>query len=68
LVEDTGPGIPESVDVLHLFETTKPQGSGLGLSIAREIVLAHGGSITFVQRQPHGTVFQVDLPVEIPGV
>jgi len=67
-VEDSGPGIPESVDVFHLFETTKSQGSGLGLTIAREIVLAHGGSITFVPRQPHGTIFHVDLPVDRPGM
>ncbi|MBP1683973.1 MAG: two-component hybrid sensor and regulator [Deltaproteobacteria bacterium] len=67
-VEDSGPGIPESVDVFHLFETTKSQGSGLGLTIAREIVLAHGGSIAFVPRQPHGTIFHVDLPVDRPIV
>ncbi len=67
-VEDTGPGIPETVDVFRLFETTKVNGSGLGLTIAREIVLAHGGSIGFSSRQPRGTVFSVELPFEGPAV
>ena len=67
-VEDTGPGIPETVDVFRLFETTKAHGSGLGLTIAKEIVLAHGGSIGFTARHPHGTIFHVDLPFEEPAV
>lgn len=67
-IEDSGTGIPESMDVFHLFETTKAQGSGLGLTIAKEIVLAHGGSIAFVPRQPHGTIFHVDLPVDDRGM
>lgn len=61
-VEDEGCGVPEDVDVFRLFESTKPQGSGLGLSIAREIVEAHGGSLRFERRKPKGTAFYVDLP------
>jgi PAS domain S-box-containing protein len=67
-VEDTGPGIAETVDVFRLFETTKPDGSGLGLTIAKEIVLAHGGNIEFTSRHPHGTIFHVTLPFEEPAV
>lgn len=62
-VEDTGPGIPENLRLFRLFETTKRNGSGLGLSIARQIVLAHGGEITFERLRPHGTGFYVDLPL-----
>jgi signal transduction histidine kinase len=65
-VRDTGPGIPEDVDIFALFETTKPHGTGLGLPICREIVLAHGGEITHGRNTPRGAVFQVALPVHGP--
>jgi PAS domain S-box-containing protein len=60
-VEDTGPGIPQELEVFRLFETTKPYGSGLGLPIVRQIVLAHGGGIGFARLEPHGTVFNIEL-------
>lgn len=65
-VEDSGPGIPESLEVFRLFETTKEHGSGLGLPIARQIVLAHGGGISFEAAKPHGTIFHVELPIHGP--
>ena len=61
-VTDTGSGIPETVQVFRLFETTKPEGSGIGLAVARQIVLAHRGSIECTRLDPRGTVFNVDLP------
>lgn len=66
-ITDTGPGIPQDLEVFRLFETTKPHGSGLGLPIVRQIILAHGGGIEFAATQPHGTVFAVDLPFQPPA-
>ena len=68
-VQDTGTGITEE-DRNRIFEaffTTKPEGMGMGLSICRSIVEAHGGRITALRANPHGSVFQVVLPVEEPN-
>jgi len=64
-VADTGSGIPAAV-MDHLFDawvTTKPtgQGTGLGLAIVRDVVRAHGGSISAVN-QAIGALFVIDLP------
>jgi hypothetical protein len=67
-ITDTGPGVPDGLDVFALFETTKPQGTGLGLPICRQIVAAHGGGLDFAPIVPHGTVFHVDLPIAGPLV
>lgn len=61
-VSDTGRGMPEDVDVFRLFETTKRDGSGLGLPIAKQIVVAHGGHVGVERREPKGTTVYVDLP------
>jgi signal transduction histidine kinase len=65
-VEDTGTGIEEEdlTRVFDAFFTTKPEGMGMGLSICRSIVEAHGGRIMALQANPHGSVFQVMLPVD----
>lgn len=62
-VADSGPGIPEAVrrKIFEPFFTTRSRGSGLGLSIARRIVEAHGGTITVGSRADGGTVFRVRL-------
>jgi C4-dicarboxylate-specific signal transduction histidine kinase len=67
-VADCGPGIPEDRE-LRLFEpffTTKPQGLGLGLSISRSIVTAHGGRLWSTNNPFGGATFHVALPNE-PG-
>ncbi len=66
-VSDNGPGIPETLDVFRLFETTKRDGCGLGLPIACRIVEAHGGVLSFARCEPHGTIFHIDLPLGASG-
>ena len=66
-VEDSGSGVPEGVDVFKLFETTKPEGTGIGLAVARQIIVAHGGLIEHSPRSPRGTIFRVELPLDGPA-
>jgi PAS domain S-box-containing protein len=66
-VSDTGPGIPDTVQAFRLFETTKPNGSGLGLAVVRQIVLAHRGTIQYSKFAPHGTLFRIELPHTRPA-
>jgi len=65
VVSDRGPGIdPETM--AHLFDafyTTKTDGMGMGLSISRSIVEAHGGRLWAAPNEPHGAVFRFSLPV-----
>jgi len=64
-VEDDGPGIAEE-HLEHIFNpgfTTKEQGNGYGLSIARRIANAHHGELRVKSRLGHGTVFRLDLPL-----
>lgn len=60
-VSDNGSGIaPERCEQIFLpFYSTKKAGSGLGLSIARNIALAHGGRVTYQPNEPVGSVFQL---------
>ena len=66
---DDGPGVPADVDVFHLFETTKPGGTGIGLAVAKQIVAAHGGTISHYVRYGGGAEFRVVLPLgdEVEG-
>lgn len=58
---DTGPGIDPGLDPFDLFVTTKPDGTGLGLPIARRIVEAHGGSLACASEPGRGATFTVTL-------
>jgi two-component system sensor kinase FixL len=64
-VADSGPGIaPEIADRLFQpFVTTKPQGIGVGLSICRSIVEAHGGQLRYQPNPEGGAAFSFSLPV-----
>jgi PAS domain S-box-containing protein len=63
-VADTGPGITEAVPgrIFDPLFTTKPGGMGLGLSICRSIMEAHGGEIGVAPHSPTGSIFHVTLP------
>jgi signal transduction histidine kinase len=65
-VRDSGPGIdPEHLErVFDSFYTTKPSGIGLGLSICRSIIDAHGGRLWAAANEPRGAAFQFTLPAE----
>ncbi len=63
-VSDTGPGLPDSVRarLFQPFVTTKPAGLGVGLSICRAIVQAHGGALSCDAAATGGTVFRFSVP------
>jgi PAS domain S-box-containing protein len=65
-IEDSGPGIvAESINrIFEPFFTTKPNGMGMGLSICRSIVEAHGGDLSVSPAQPQGSAFRVTLPLD----
>jgi signal transduction histidine kinase len=64
-VSDTGVGLPkEKTDqIFDAFYTTKPQGSGMGLSISRSIVESHGGRLWATANNGRGATFHFTLPI-----
>lgn len=64
-VADNGPGLPtdDPEGVFVPFFTTKPGGSGIGLTLARQIALGHGGRLEHRAALPNGAVFQLMLPI-----
>jgi signal transduction histidine kinase len=64
VVEDDGPGLPESANLFVPFFTTKPGGTGIGLVLSRQIAEAHGGSLELIDRPGHrGCQARLTLPV-----
>lgn len=63
-VADNGPGLVPAVreQLFVPFFTTKPHGSGIGLSLARRIAQRHGGQLQARANSPQGTVFRLSLP------
>jgi two-component system, LuxR family, sensor kinase FixL len=65
-IHDNGPGLTPEVreNLFDPFYTTKPDGMGMGLSICRSIVTAHGGSIRASSQPGAGTTFEFTIPLE----
>lgn len=66
-VEDNGSGIPEDVmeSIFDVFYTTKKNGTGMGLSISRNIVEAHSGELSACNNESAGATFVVKLPIQV---
>ena len=64
-VSDSGPGIPEHKlgEIFETFYTTKEQGTGLGLSVARTIIETYDGKIWAENQAGGGAVFRFTLPL-----
>ncbi len=60
-VADNGPGVPEKLrqDIFLPFFTTRQEGTGVGLSLARQVVLAHRGAISVGDREGGGALFRI---------
>ncbi len=69
-VADTGPGLPDSVRarLFQAFVTTKPNGLGVGLSVCRTIVEAHGGELRAEAAAGGGTIFRLTVPRPAPAL
>jgi signal transduction histidine kinase len=64
-IEDDGPGLPSSANLFVPFFTTKPQGSGIGLVLSRQIAEAHGGSLALEnKRAGRGCIATLRLGLE----
>jgi signal transduction histidine kinase len=67
IVSDNGNGIPQNIvdKIFQPFFTTKPtgQGTGLGLSLAYDIIKAHGGEIKVETKEGEGSMFIIQLPI-----
>lgn len=65
-VQDTGEGVPPSIDIFEPFVTTKADGTGLGLAICSEIVRSHEGTLSY-ESGVQGTTFCMRLPLLAAG-
>jgi PAS domain S-box-containing protein len=67
-VDDDGPGLPDTANLFVPFFTTKPEGTGIGLSLCRQIAEAHGGTVALADRAgARGCRATVRLPLAGPA-
>jgi two-component system sensor kinase FixL len=68
-VSDTGPGISEDIlpRLFQPFNTSKPGGMGIGLSISKRIIESHGGEVWVTRSEAGGTTFAFTLPIVPEG-
>jgi signal transduction histidine kinase len=66
-VSDTGVGLPphQADQIFNAFFTTKLHGIGMGLSISRSIIGAHGGRLWAADNSPRGASFHFTLPIKV---
>lgn len=62
---DTGSGIPKNIfnKIFNIYYTTKPTGTGVGLSIVQRIIYEHNGTIEFESEENTGTTFYINIPI-----
>jgi two-component system sensor histidine kinase FlrB len=64
LVSDNGPGVPAAIRprIFDPFFTSRPDGTGLGLAVARSVARAHGGDVVLLEGEASGATFALRLP------
>jgi signal transduction histidine kinase len=60
-IRDNGPGVSREHrnEIFKPYFTTRPKGTGLGLAVVQQIVLAHGWEIQYIPKEPHGAIFRL---------
>jgi nitrogen fixation/metabolism regulation signal transduction histidine kinase len=62
-IRDEGPGVEDTTNLFVPFFTTKPNGSGIGLALSRQITEAHKGTLTLENEVPRGCIARLRLPI-----